>query len=74
MNGEFVVYVNHPNNYALIHATDCGKFVSQRRDRTLNGFWSIVEIKPFKALREARDYAENSEKKNIDTCAFCIKV
>lgn len=73
INDEYVVYVNHPNNKAVVHTTICGKFVSRRRDRTLNGYWSIIEHKPFKAIKEAQEYARKTSKKNIDTCAFCIR-
>lgn len=70
---EYVVYVNHPTNKAIVHATSCGKFTKRRRDKTLNGYWSIVERSPFKTIEEARDFANKTGKKNIDTCAFCIK-
>ena len=70
---EYVVYVNHPTNKAIVHATSCGKFTKRRRDKTLNGYWSIVERSPFKTIEEARDFANKTGKKSIDTCAFCIK-
>jgi hypothetical protein len=65
MDGAFVLYVNHPNNKATIHATICGKFVSRRRDKTLNGYWSTVEHEPFKALRDAEEYAKKRERKTL---------
>ena len=70
----YVVYVNHPTNKAITHATTCGKFTERRRDKTLNGYWSIVESQPFKSIEEAQKYAERTGKKNIDTCAFCIRI
>jgi hypothetical protein len=73
MDDAFVFYVNHPNNKATLHAAICGKFVSRRRDKTLNGYWSTVEHEPFKSLREAEEYANKTGKKNINKCAFCIK-
>jgi len=73
MNDEYVVYVNHPNNKAITHMTSCGKFVKRRRDKTHNGYWSIVEREPFKTIKDAQEYAKKTAKKNIDTCAFCIK-
>ncbi len=39
----YVVYVNHPNNKAIVHDTDCGKYTNRRRDRTHNGYWSDFE-------------------------------
>jgi len=73
MNDKYVVYVNHPTNKAIIHTTTCGKFTRRRRDKTLNGYWSIVEHEPFKTIEDAREFAKKTGKKNIDTCAFCIK-
>jgi len=73
MNDGYVVYVNHPTNKAIIHTTICGKFTSRRRDKTFNGYWSITEHEPFKAIKDAQEYAKKKGKKNIDTCAFCIK-
>ena len=69
----YTVYMNHPNNKAIIHSTSCGKFEKRRRDETLNGYWSIVEQEPFETIKDARDYAVRTGKRNIDTCAFCIK-
>lgn len=71
---KYVVYVNHPTNKAIIHAITCGKYTKRRRDKTLNGYWSIVEEEPFAGIEEARKYAERTNKKNIDTCAFCIRI
>jgi len=69
----YVVYVNHPTNKAIVHTTECGKYRGRRRDRTLSGFWSIVDIDEFETKNEAMQYAKKTGKKNIDTCAFCIK-
>lgn len=69
----YVVYVNHPTNKAIIHSTTCGRFVKRRRDKTFNGYWSIVEREPFETIKGAPNYAERTGKRNIDTCAFCIK-
>ena len=66
---RYVVYVNHPTNKAIVHDTDCGKYTKRRRDRTINGYWSEI----FKNFEEAMNYAKRTGKKNIDTCAFCIK-
>jgi hypothetical protein len=73
MDNEYVVYVNHPNNKAIVHTTYCGKFVKRRRDKTLNGYWSTIEREPFKAVKVALEYAKKTGKKNVDTCAFCVK-
>jgi hypothetical protein len=73
VNDEYVIYVNNPTNRATIHTTTCGKFARRRRDNTFNGYWSIIEHEPFKAIKDAQEYAKKTGKKNIDTCAFCIK-
>jgi len=70
---EHVVNVNHPTNKAIVHSMNCWKFKNRRRDKTLNGRWSVIEHEPFKKLEEALDYAKRTNKKNFDTCAFCIK-
>ena len=31
--------MNHPNNKAIVHDTDCGKYTNRRRYRTHNGYW-----------------------------------
>jgi hypothetical protein len=63
----YVVYVNHPNNKAMVHHTDCGKYTYRRRDRTMSGYWSEA----FPTLQEALEYAASTGKRNIGTCAFC---
>jgi hypothetical protein len=65
----YVVYVNHPNNKAIVHDTDCGKYTNRRRDRTHNGYWSET----FKSFEEAWNYAKSTGKRTVDTCAFCIR-
>jgi len=71
-NIKYVVYVNHPSNKAIAHSTNCTWFIHRKRDETHNGYWSIVEREPFRSTGDALDYARNTGKKNIDTCAFCI--
>lgn len=36
----YVVYVNHPNNKAIVHNSMCGKYQSRRRDESHNGYWT----------------------------------
>lgn len=64
----FVVYVNHPNNKAIIHSVKCGKYLNRRRNATHNGFWT----EPFDKYEEAHMFASGTEKKIVDTCALCI--
>jgi len=63
----YVVYVNHPNNYASVHDTTCGKYTNRRRDKTRSGYWSQT----FPARRDAMAYAASTGKRDIDTCALC---
>jgi len=63
----FVVYVNTPNNKAIVHSTSCGKYILRKRDRTHNGYWT----KPLADLEIALNYARATGKKIVDTCAFC---
>lgn len=65
----YVVYVNHPTSKAMVHNTSCGKYTKRRRNKTIHGYWSET----FKAFEEALSFAKNTNKSNIDTCAFCIK-
>ena len=65
----YVVYVNHPNNKAIIHKDICGKFRGKRRERTHNGYWQ----KDFETLEAAIKFAKNTGKATVDTCAFCIE-
>ena len=64
----YVVYVNHPNNKAIVHDTNCSKYINRKRNETHNGFWSDA----FETLDDAKKYSTNAGKKNIDTCAFCV--
>ena len=64
----YVVYVNHPNNKAIVHNINCGKYTNRKRNETHNGFWSDA----FETLDNAKKYSTETGKKNIDTCAFCV--
>lgn len=70
---RYVVYVKHPNNKAIIHTVECGRFVHSRRDETHNGYWSIAERDPFETLKDATEYAHITNKRIIDKCAFCMR-
>jgi len=63
----YVVYVNHPNNKAMVHDTSCGKYTFRRRDSTMSGYWSQT----FTTLPEALHYATSTRKRKVGTCAFC---
>jgi hypothetical protein len=63
----YVVYVNHPNNKAIVHNTECGKYQSRKRDRSHNGYWTET----FSDIDSAWSFAQSTGKKTIDTCSFC---
>lgn len=65
----YTVYVNHPNNKAIIHNENCGKFRGKRRKRTHNGYWK----EGFTTLGSAIKLARDTRKSTVDTCAFCIE-
>ncbi|WP_287794855.1 hypothetical protein [Archaeoglobus sp.] len=44
----YVVYVNHPNNNAIVHDELCSRYRYRKRDQTHNGFWT----KPFETLKK----------------------
>ncbi|MDH5782863.1 MAG: hypothetical protein OEZ35_04260 [Candidatus Bathyarchaeota archaeon] len=64
----YVVYVNHPNNKAIVHRETCRVYVHRRRDDTHNGYWRGL----FEKLADAESFARSTGKKRIDTCAFCL--
>lgn len=65
---NYVVYVNHPNNKAVVHSTSCGKYINRRRDKTVNGFWSET----FETLEEALDYERKTGKRELTLMLFVL--
>jgi len=65
----YVVYVNHPNNKAIVHDENCSRYRNRRRDQTHNGFWKGI----FESYEKALEFAKSTGKRTIDSCAFCIK-
>ena len=59
MSDEFVLYVNHPRSYTMIHTTYCGYYVNFNQKDQENGKWSDR----FKALKDAKDSAKKEQKK-----------
>ncbi len=64
---SFVVYVNHPNNKAIVHYVNCGKYTARRREETSNGYWRGS----FNDYKKAMEFAQATQKKTIASCAFC---
>jgi len=64
----YAVYVNFPNNKAIIHSENCHVFRNRRRDRTPNGFWRMG----FNDLESALDFARETDRRTIDFCAICL--
>ena len=69
MNDEYVVYVNHPRSYTMIHSTSCGYYVHSDQKDPKNGKWSDK----FKTLKDAKDSAKKEQKKKNSLCSNCIK-
>ena len=65
----WVVYVNHPNNKAIVHSDSCHRYRNRRREKTHNGYWEGK----FGDFDEARAFAHSTQKKKTDCCAFCIE-
>ncbi len=61
----YSVYINHPNNKAIVHSDLCSKYRLRRRDETHNGYWSQL----FSDFNEAIEFARETGKKTIDCCA-----
>ena len=57
-----VVYVNHPNNKAIVHSESCYKYRKRRREKTRNGYWKGK----FSDLDEASAFAYSTQKKQTD--------
>ncbi len=66
---SYVVYVNYPNNKAIVHSTDCNRYINRKRNRTVSGYWS----EPFENRRDALNYAKETKRAKKDTCSFCIR-
>jgi hypothetical protein len=58
MNHKFVVYVNHPRSYTMIHLTSCKYYVHSNQKDPNNGKWS----ERFRTLKDAKDTAKKEEK------------
>ena len=70
MSADFYVYLNAPNNKALIHRADC-QHCNQGEGRTpiksdFNGEWIGPFDQPTARLR-----ARQSGKNRVQWCAFC---
>ncbi|TRO51108.1 hypothetical protein E2P63_05235 [Candidatus Bathyarchaeota archaeon] len=50
--GNYVVYVNHPNNKAFIHSTTCGYYIHRKSIDVKTGYWSTV----FKTRKDAEAF------------------
>jgi len=63
----FRVYVNHPNNKAIVHRDSCGCY--RGIDKTHNGYWKHG----FETAEQALEFARNTGKQIIDFCALCCR-
>jgi hypothetical protein len=65
----YVVYVNTPNNKAIVHSVECGKYTSRKRNESHNGFWT----EHFSHFDDAWRYAKSTGKRVVDICSFCCE-
>ena len=63
----YVVYINHPNNKAIIHSINSTWFIKRKRDSTHNEHWS----EPIDDFETAKAFKKNTGKAMVDTCAYC---
>jgi hypothetical protein len=63
----FRVYVNYPNNKAIVHRENCGCY--KGIDKTHNGYWKHG----FETAWQALKFARNTGKQIIDFCALCCR-
>ena len=67
---EYFVYVNHPNNKAVVHNSNCSFFlVNKVGMQTENGYWQG----PFSTLNDACNFAKSTGKQTVKCCEICLK-
>lgn len=71
MNTEFYVYINEPNNKALIHEAECsycnhGEGLTSMKSN--NGTW-VGPLKKSRAIVKATQSGKN----RVQWCAYCAK-
>lgn len=65
---EYVVYVNHPNNKALIHSATCGFYIHRKAENLRTGYW-----KAFETRKDAETFANKTGKQKVRPCKTCCK-
>lgn len=63
----YVVYVNTPNNKALVHSDRCANYIKRVADRTAAGYWSS----PFATREAALAYGKSLGKKRVANAMGC---
>lgn len=65
----FVVYVDGPEDYAKVHRESCGHYQKRKGDEMDTGYWKSG----FETREDALNFAQNTEKSDVDTCGKCLK-
>ena len=63
----YVVYVNKPNNKALVHAEACGHYLARVSDNTVNGYWSG----PYPTLDAGLAFAKSTGRSRVESAKGC---
>lgn len=65
----FAVYVDGPEDYAMVHRESCGHYQNRKGNEMDTGYWKSG----FESKKDALNFAESTGKSNVDTCGKCIK-
>ena len=63
----YVVYVNHPNDKALVHSASCSRFTNRKADILATGYWSSA----FDTNEAALSYAHATGKTRAERAKRC---
>ncbi len=67
--GGFAVYMDDPEDYAMVHRESCGHYQNRKGDQMDTGYWKGG----FRSKKEALNFAQKTEKSDVDTCGKCMK-
>lgn len=65
----FAVYVDGPEDYAMIHRRNCSHYQNREGDDMDTGYWKSG----FESKKDALNFAQNTGKSDVNTCGKCIK-
>ena len=62
------MYVNHPNEKALIHRANCRHYLFRKADHLPTGYWSPV----FPERESAEEFARATHKRHVGAARCCL--